>query len=84
MMTALTLAMLFSPPVSADSSRPVLIASIPAGTRIDVSIRAGSLGWSFEGNHQAALSGSPAAVHSEPVVHHGCTLPCRRSPGLPA
>ena len=54
----------FSTALSADSSRPTLSASIPAGTRTDTSISAGSEGWSLAGNHQAELSGSPIAPHS--------------------
>ena len=34
----------FSFPASADSSRPTLMAFMPAGTRIETSIRAGSDG----------------------------------------
>ena len=60
-----------SVPLSAETSRPTLIACSPRGTRIEMSIRAGSEGWSFEGNHHAALSGSPETSHSWPVRVQG-------------
>ena len=68
----------FSPALSADSSRPTLSASIPAGTRIETSISAGSEGWSLAGNHHAELSGSPIAPHSALVVCQGDTSPFGR------
>ena len=69
---------------SADSRAPTLIASMPAGTRTEMSISAGSDGWSLAGNHQAELSGSLATVHSSLVVDQARTSPCRMSPGFPA
>lgn len=67
-----------------DWSTPLEIACVPSGTATDTSYVALSRGWSFDGNHQAADSGSfapipPSGVRCQEVKPYSFT-----SDGLPA